>query len=54
MGTPLPAGLEAGVLYTDDLRTASLTLDTRCQQVPYQALDPAAQGVESEARGSPW
>ncbi|MCT0201927.1 penicillin-binding protein 2 [Synechococcus sp. CS-602] len=36
-GTPLPAGLEAGVLYTDDLRL-QLTLDTRLQQVAYQAL----------------
>ena len=36
-GTPLPDGLQAGVLYTDDLRL-QLTLDARLQQVAQQAL----------------
>ena len=36
-GTPLPDGLKAGVLYTDDLRL-QLTLDARLQQVAQQAL----------------
>ncbi|MCT0225147.1 penicillin-binding protein 2 [Synechococcus sp. CS-1328] len=36
-GTPLPEGLQAGVLYGDDLRL-QLTLDARLQQVAQQAL----------------
>jgi len=36
-GTPLPAGLQAGVLYGDDLRL-QLTLDARLQQVAQLAL----------------
>ncbi len=36
-GTPLPAGLQPGVLYTDDLQL-QLTLDARLQQVAQQAL----------------
>ncbi len=36
-GTPLPDGLQPGVLYTDDLRL-QLTLDARLQQVAQQAL----------------
>ena len=36
-GTPLPEGLQAGSLYSDDLRL-QLTLDSRLQQVAQQAL----------------
>lgn len=36
-GTPLPEGLKAGSLYSDDLRL-QLTLDSRLQQVAQQAL----------------
>lgn len=36
-GTPLPDGIQAGALYSDDLRL-QLTLDARLQQVAQQAL----------------